>query len=231
MSTSLGGGSLTPAQIRWGKLQNAYFGGYAAISLFSMGALFGQGLQCTNPEQPVCMAPTCRQAQLACQGLKGYVAHQSCCYNGTVLPCHIRFWFCVMCWTGMFLNFIERLIKEDVGSLKAKLGTGSGGYYDVVFLWAHIAFNFVDRATLVWSIIILLDVYLSPDWSEYLNTLTGSSVCSFMFNVSFTTQLGFTGIDMILNMCIFVMTIVDDNLKPVPKHKLDLKKYEEMEGL
>ena len=114
---------------------------------------------------------------------------KACCYNGDVLPCHIRFWFVMVNWIGIFFTLLDKVIQHDYIDLEDKLGDRET--LAIVQDCSYILKQFTEKAGTAWGVIILLQAYLAPDMMGYISTLIDSSVCVFMFNVSFSSQLFF----------------------------------------
>jgi len=198
----------------WQLVRRAYFGTYVAVSLFSAGLLFGKQFICMGEADLICIADECAVRQSKCADMKGYVRTETCCYTKN-LPCHIRFWFCCMCWTNLMCTSAEKVLRHDFFQLEDTIGRKHRlSVYEFFYMMRH----FTDKMQIVWTLIILAQAYLTPQPFTYLMTLFDSSVCVFMFNVSFVAQLSFIGLDMLTTGLTISMFAFIRLCTPVSKH-------------
>jgi len=206
--------NMSPFMQYWQMTRRGYFGTYVGVSLFSAGLLFGKGFICMGEADLVCIADECFKQQTQCSAMEGFVRSQTCCYTKN-LPCHIRFWFCVMCWASLFFTSCEKVLRHDFMSLEETIGRPRR---ESIHNFFYSMRHFLDKVQIVWALIILCQAYLTPDPFAYLFKLFDSSVCVFMFNVSFVAQLAFICLDMLTTMLTIGMFSFLELFAPISKH-------------
>lgn len=206
----------TKSDVHWKLIRRAYFSTYCAASLFSAGSLMAKGYFCTSEADLVCLAPVCQIAQAKCNPMVGYKRVEVCCYNGSVLPCHIRFWFVLLNWISLLAQCAEKAMRHDLCNIQdTMLGKeGLQCFQGATYTIRH----FLDKAGQIWATIMLLQAYLSLDPFAYIMALLNSETCVFLFNVSFVIQLGFVVLDTVTTGLLFVMWNLHEAFcKPISK--------------
>jgi len=129
------------------------------------------------------------------------------------MPCNQRFWFVVVNWSGLFFSILNQVVRHDYLKLEEMLESKATltKIQDVVYVLRH----FTDKAGTAWATIILMQAYLAPNPFGYIGTLIDSSVCVFLFNVSFSTQLFFVTMDALTSMATFMACNVISMMEPV----------------
>ena len=96
----------------WQLTRRAYYGTYVGVSLLSMALLFGNGFVCMREEDLVCIAEKCAAQQVKCSHMQGFARTEMCCYTKN-LPCHIRFWYCILSWFNLGFTSSEKFLRHD----------------------------------------------------------------------------------------------------------------------
>lgn len=174
-----------------------------------------KGYFCLTENDLVCLAPVCQVAQAKCNPMVGYKRVEVCCYNGSVLPCHVRFWFILVNWFSLLMQCAEKAMRHDLCGVDESMGK------EALQFWQGTTYtlrHFMDKVGQIWATIMLLQAYLSPDPFGYAMALLDSETCVFLFNVSFVVQLGFVVLDTVTTGMVFVMwNLYEAFCKPMSK--------------
>jgi len=216
------------AEKTWKTLGTVYFVIVVVLTFASAGGLVAEQGWCFTEADLLCVMPPCAAKQEASNKLSGVARWKASCFDGSVMPCHERFWFVLMTWITMCFTLLDAVTLYYKEYLIQQAGLKKSGQAVLAEITWFLR-DFGERIRVIWCVVLLFQVYIAPNSSAYLTAMISTEICSLALTSCFRAQLSLVTIELIGGFFFFFGELVIYMISPPTQAQVMARAIEQSE--